>query len=394
MIDTKTISRIEHFVQNKINDFAPTISPAPKNLERKEVESLYEAIEYFLSHQVNELLIQKKYMGSYCSIYLKRNFEETYFVSRNGHLINYIDLSKAKEKLQSLHSKMVEKYPAFETMIIASELLPWSAMGKGLIDREYQGYLDAHKTHFEYLSNSNLYQKIADVKLSHDFLEFKKDKSEMKESELKKKYKSHILRQYHALDKMKIIDLDLQKKSLDISKQQIDHFGKEDSIEFKPFNILKIVNQDGSECIPNDNLSFRDVNSDAFLHLKFDEKNKEENIEKAYSFFNQLTSENEEGIMIKPAQSYINGLVPCFKVRNNNYLTMIYGVNFANDYEYYLSKRNIHRKMEQSIIDWKINYEMLQLEYKDIHSENYLMKLFVLKRIEQEDIENTLDKRL
>jgi hypothetical protein len=394
MIDSRVKNRIEHFVQNQINDFSPTISPAPKNYERNEVESLYEGIQYFLNNGIDELLIQKKYMGSYCSIYLKKNHNDTYLVSRNGHLINYIDNEAANKSLEELHAKMLILYPEFKTMIIASELLPWSAMGKGLIEREYLAYHDAYKTHFEYLSESDLYEKIEKVKSSPAYIEYIADTKSMKESEVKKKYKPLIVRQYNSMTNMKILDLKIQEESLAIYHRQISHFGVEQPIHFKPFTILKIINNDGKEFIPNSNLTYAEVNNDTFLHLKFDENNHTDNIEKAYSFFNQLTELNEEGVMIKPVQAYHQGLAPCLKVRNDAYLTMIYGINLAQDYGYYLNKRNIKRKLEQSIIDWKINNEMLHVKYKNINSENYLMKLLVLKRIEQEDIESTLDKRL
>jgi hypothetical protein len=107
-----------------------------------------------------------------------------------------------------------------------------------------------------------------------------------------------------------------------------------------------------------------------------------------------LTSENEEGIMIKSAESYIKGLPPCFKIRNNNYLTMIYGVNFDSNFEHYIDKRNVKKKMEHSINGWEINQQMLKIPYKDLNEENYLMRLLLFKRINNEEIEKTLDPRL
>ena len=123
-------------------------------------------------------------------------------------------------------------------------------------------------------------------------------------------------------------------------------------------------------------------------------ENEAENLAKIHAFFDALTTENEEGIMIKPAKSYVKGLPPCFKVRNNNYLTMIYGINFNANFEYYLERRNIKRKLEQSINGWEINQQMLEIPYKALNAENYLMKLLLLKPINNEEIEKTLDPRL
>ena len=394
MLDFKIRNRIDWFCKNKVNDFSPTISPAPKNIAHNEIESIREAIAYYLKNEVIELVIQKKYMGSYCTIYLKRNLTDTYFVSRNGHKIDHIDLEKAKESITALHEKMLAQFPDFDTILIASELLPWKILGGGLIEKEFIGYYDALKTQHSYLKESGLFEKMKSVKSSDAFLEFSSDKNTMKSKEYRSKYKPHIIRQYQALMDAKVPDLHKQEISLQVFKDQIDTFGKEGEVHFKPFTILKVVFETGKEYFPNSNLTYELVNEDAFLHLKFYENNTEENIKKVYDFFNKLTVENEEGIMIKPAKNYIKGMPPCFKVRNNNYLTMIYGVNFHNDFEHYLDKRNIRKKLEQSINGWEINQKMLQIPYKNLNEENYLMKLLLLKRINDEEIEKNLDPRL
>jgi hypothetical protein len=394
MLDFKIRNRIDWFCKNKVNDFSPTISPAPKNVANTEIESIREAIAYYLKNEVTELVVQKKYMGSYCTIYLKRNLADTYFVSRNGHKIDHIDLKKAIESIDELHEKMLAQFPDFHTILIASELLPWKILGGGLIEKEFIGYYDALKTQHSYLKESGLFEKMKSVKSSEVFLEFSTDKNNMKSKEYRSKYKPHIIRQYQALLDAKIPDLEKQAVSLQVFKEQIDIFGKEEKVHFKPFTILKVVFETGKEYIPNSNLTYELVNEDAFLHLKFDENNTEENINKVYDFFNKLTVENEEGLMIKPAKNYIKGMPPCFKVRNNNYLTMIYGVNFHNDFEHYLDKRNIRKKLEQSINGWEINQKMLQIPYKNLNEENYLMKLLLLKRINEEEIEKNLDPRL
>jgi hypothetical protein len=394
MLDIKTKSRIDWFCINRVNDFSPTISPAPKDKENNEIESISKAVDFFLEKGVKELVIQKKYMGSYCSIYLKKDISETYFVSRNGHKIDHINLEEAKESIANLHKKMTEQYPDFDTIMIASEFLPWKVLGSGLIEKEFYGYYEAQNTHNDYLQEHDLYEKIARVKASEAFVTYTNDKLVLKSKEFKAKHKAHIVRQYEALSAFKVLDLEQQKRSLNVFKTQIDTFGKEEPLHFKPFNILKIVFGDKNEVIPNSNLSYSVVNDDAFLHLKFTEENKTENLKEIYSFFESLTEKNEEGIMIKPLESYTKGLPPCFKIRNNNYLTMIYGINFDIDFNYYLEKRNIKQKLEQSVNGWEINQQMLQVPYYTIDEENYLMKLLVLKRINNEVIEKALDPRL
>lgn len=394
MLDYKVRNRIEWFCKNKINDFSPTISPAPKSKSKNEIESIEEAVNYYLKNGITEFVVQKKYMGSYCTIYLKRNLEETYFVSRNGFKMDHIDVEKAIASLKDLHAKMLIVFPDFETLLIASELLPWKVLGAGLIEKEFTGYYDALKTHNEYLKSSGLLEKLESVKESDLFTTYISDKKELSRKEFGSKHKTHIVRQYEALANVKIPDAAKQEESLNVFKNQIDTFGDEADIHFKPFTILKVVNSSGDEVLPNSNLTYELVNDDAFLHVEITDLNKEEKLGGIYSFFEKLTNDNEEGIMIKPVQNYIKNLPPCFKVRNNNYLTMIYGVNFHQDFDHYLEKRNVKKKLEQSINGWEINQKMLQIPYKDLEEENYLMRLLFLKRINNEEIEKTLDPRL
>lgn len=394
MLDYRVRNRIEWFCKNKINDFSPTISPAPKSKRRNEIESIEEAINYYLDKGVTEFVVQKKYMGSYCTIYLKRNLEETYFVSRNGFKMDHIDVEKAISSLKELHAKMRIAFPDFETLLIASELLPWKVLGAGLIEKEFTGYYDALKTHNEYLQTSGLPEKLKSLKQAEAFTTYLSDKNKLSKKEFGSKHKPHIVRQYEALAAAKIPDVTKQEASLKVFQNQINTFGNEGELHFKPFTILKVVNSSGDEVLPNSNLTYELVNDDAFLQLEISSSDKEEKLKTIYSFFEKLTGENEEGIMIKPVQNYIKNVPPCFKVRNNNYLTMIYGVNFHQDFEHYLGKRSIKQKLEQSINGWEINQKMLQIPYKDLEEENYLMRLLLLKRINNEEIEKTLDPRL
>lgn len=394
MEDIKRLkNRIDWFCLNKVNAFSPTISPAPKSMERNEIESIYEGIRYFYDKGITEIVVERKYMGSYCDIYLHKNLEDTYFVSRNGHKIDHIDLEAAREACRKLHARF--DWSGLYLMIIQSELMPWSVLGKGLIENEFEGYLNAHQNHYQHLRNSDLYQKIALVKESEAYLTYIEDKKTLSPAEIREKYPHHIIRQYDALKTFKVLDLENYKESIDVYNKQIHHFGVEEDIYFKPFNILKKVYDDGSEEIVNDNLSYREVNDDEFLHLPIaNEKELSETTEKVYNWFATLEQEMEEGIVIKPRCAFARKLPPAFKVRNNQYLTMIYGVDFHQHFDHYLQKRNVKLKLECSTNDWMLNWEMLKVKYNEINKENYLLKNLVFDRIMGEKTESTLDKRL
>ena len=389
----KLKNRIDWFCENKINAFSPTISPAPKSVQRNEIESIYEGVRYFFEKGVTEIVVQRKYMGSYCDIYLQKNPDNTYFVSRNGYLVNHIDLDQAKQACSALHRRF--DWTNLQTVIIQSEMMPWSALGQSLIDNEFTGYLNVHQNHYNYLEQSGLYAKINLAKQSELYRKYMDYKAEHTEEEVKEYFPGHIVRQYDSLSAFKVLDLPEYRKFIAVYATQLKHFGKAGDIYFKPFNILKKVFDDGSELLVNDNMSYREVNDDGFLNLSIaNEEAMNRSVERIYEWFAQLETENEEGIVIKPRQAFIENLPPAFKVRNNQYLVMIYGIDFQTNYAHNLQKRKISRKMECSIKDWMLNWEMLKVNYADINKENDRLKNLVFDRIMGEQIEATLDIRL
>jgi hypothetical protein len=191
-------TRIESFCRDKVNAFSPTISPAPKSWERNEIESPSEGLKYYFEKGITEFVIQKKYMGSYCDIYLTKDLNETYFVSRNGYKISHIDIDMARYACKNLHQRF--DWSELKLIIIQSEMMPWSILGKGLINNEFKAYHQAHKSHFEYLMQSDLYQKIELIKASDSFHMYTQDKEKLDERTLKKTFPSHVIRQYDAID--------------------------------------------------------------------------------------------------------------------------------------------------------------------------------------------------
>ena len=394
-MDDKAIikKRIDWFCKNKINAFSPTISPAPKSAERNEIESLYEGLRWFVDRGVNELLVQKKYMGSYCDIYLHKELTDSYLVSRNGYKINHLNRTQWLAALTDLHARFSWSDTAIR--IIQSELMPWSALGKGLIANEFSAYYISHQIHANYLQQSDLYAKITQIRQKPEYKAFVADAKALSSKELKDKYPNHIIRQYQSARDMKLLDLPNYAKNISLFKKELDIFGKEAPIYFKPFNILKEIKDDGTEVFVNDNLSFQQINDDEFLHYTFaDEADFEAKYPEIRAWVDKMNANEEEGVVIKPRKAFLPAMPPAFKVRNNDYLTLIYGVDFQDRLQEQINKRNIKGKLKCSINDWAINAKLLQTPYADIHEENYEFKNLVLDRILGEEIENQLDSRL
>ncbi|GAB3357000.1 hypothetical protein GCM10027566_20270 [Arachidicoccus ginsenosidivorans] len=389
----KIRSRIDWMCKDKIAAFSPTISPAPKSVDRSEIESIYEGARFYVERGVKDLVFQKKYMGSYCDIYLHKNKEETYFVSRNGYKIDYIDLTEARQTCENLYNRF--DWNGLELAIIQAELLPWHIMGSNLIAREFEGYLEAHQKRLAYFKTSTILEKIEAVKAAQVYNGFFRDKEVLSGNAFKKKYPSHEIRQMEAIGHFDLPDLSSYENGIQVYARQIHHYGKEGALYFKPFNILKLIYTDGKEVIPNDNLTYRLVNDDLMMELHIDtELTLEEQLAPVYDWFSTLCAGMEEGIVIKAQKAFLNDLPPALKVRNNDYLTMIYGVDFQRDLELQIRKRKISRKLDCSMNDWMINYRLLEIPYSEIDSENYYYRNLMLDRILQEETESKLDPSL
>jgi len=297
-MEDKTLikKRIDWFCKNKINAFSPTISPAPKSVERNEIESLYEGILWFVLNGVKEIVIEKKYMGSYCDIYLHRRLEDTYLVSRNGYKINHLDQEQCLRALQGLHDRF--SWDGVELRIIQSELMPWSILGKGLINNEFSAYYISHEIHAEYLVQSSLYEKLQKIQQEPAYLSFVADAKVLSAKELKDKYPMHIIRQYQSIRDFKFLDLPHYQQNIQLFKRQLDIFGKEAAPFFKPFNILKEVYTDGREHFVNDNLSFQQINDDDFLHYQFaDREDFEAKYPQIRAWVDRVNQSDEEGVV-------------------------------------------------------------------------------------------------
>lgn len=336
----------------------PTISPS--NKRKGEIESIEAALEYYKENNVNEVVVQPKYMGSAIEIYLFRDIEQIYFTSRNGYQV--------KEKfntnhVKDLYDKILKLYPNFKLAIIATEQLPWTTLSSNFVEREFLSYIESHENHLRNIKDNNLIKKLSKVIIP--------------EGELK----PHQKRTKDALEKLTNIDY---SPELDKYKEQFYKFYNNKKIEFKAYCIHKIVLEDNTEIIPNNNKTFSLVNDDEYLIINLNE-------EIDYEAIKIFLNNQEEGVVIKPSTMYIEGVAPAVKVRNNNYLQLIYGVFFHNKFGEYYKKRKIKRKLELSIKEWELGWKLLNIPYGKINDE-YEQILLDFKNLKEN--EKSLDKKL
>lgn len=357
--------RVDYIVKDGIQWINPTISPAPKRYETNEIESLRSAMEYY-SEFTDTVTIQTKYMGSYCSIYFHKDHTKTYFVTRNGYKIKQIDNALLQEKSKHIHDSLGFRSDE-EIIIVESELLPWRALGDGLIKFDYDNYGSLHQHHLDFLKTSSITEKINKLR-------------ELKPWE-NDNLKAHEKRQYESLRDVNITDY---QSDLDLYLEQLKIFGYEGEIEFKPFNILKVIKTDGSEILIESHYFIGDVDDNIVIKV--------DDYESAYKFLDEQKALKREGVMVKPIQQGFVGIAPCLKVRTNDYLQLIYGVDFKRNFDFYMNKRNIKQKLRASIYDYELNQLMIRVP-KDKLKTSYFKNL-VFKLLDGELITKTFDSRL
>ena len=90
-LEERDYNRLMRYAKNKVNFISGTMCPADKR--ENELENIEEALDYFKHKGIDKVMLQIKYMGSRCNIYLFDDIEKSYAISRNGFLIKNLDLT-------------------------------------------------------------------------------------------------------------------------------------------------------------------------------------------------------------------------------------------------------------------------------------------------------------
>lgn len=411
-LESREKGRILYAAEGGVNFISGTVCPANKKqekdedgnilLENSELESLDRAIEYFRSNKVTEVVAQPKYMGSRSNIYLFKDPSKNYTTSRGGHIIKetQVDLTEAYSKLYDIPFIKESFDSGTEMFILDAEMLPWSAMGRGLIDRQFVQTDVALRSEVEFLKSTGFessidkivngeYKDVDFEKIQHKTS--KKDLVNMLGSTKAETFKNIRSYMYES------DSLDNIESMLDIYSRQIEIYGQDGDISFAPFSILKQVFEDGTEKLffnENNDEIYSKINDDKCMVVNLEN---EEDIQALKDFYNNTTVVEEmEGIMLKPRKVYVRGVAPSIKVRNPRYLTIVYGPDYMSEYklEKLIKRKGIRRKLEISINEWEIGKRLLEIPYNQISKENKHYIQAYGEMVVQEREERELDPRL
>ena len=344
-----------------------------------------------------QVMLQKKYMGSRANMYVFPNdIDKSYMTSRNGYVIKHIDLKPLYQKMVDFwkangHTSLLES----ELVIVDGELMPWSAMGKGLIDSHFRTAGVGVSTELEMLKKTGFEAQLKTLTEKYNASGFKTLRQTQKKEELIKTMGEGNYRLMTAFSNVKWNDLEEQARYADIYNQQIVTYGSEGDLEFKPFALLKTVSRTGAE-------STFFIESNAFVYGVVSDDNTlivnvEDGLDEARAWFNARVTEGTEGVVLKPAdQVYNEGVVPYMKVRNPNYLTIIYGFDYQIEprYTHMIEKKSVSNKIKMSIKEFELGKKMLEIPYASINDQNAEYLNITAQMVVEEKREKTLDPRL
>lgn len=383
-------NRLNYIMENGIGYIGGTISPTDKDVETGKLESLKAGLDHYKT-KVESVVLQPKYMGSRAQMYLNRDITKCYATSRNGY--------KIRMDLNAIFEAEIEKQKALmdsmgvDELVLDGELMPWSALGEGLINNQFRVVDVAVKSEIDFLKANGFDESFETLVNTYKESGYEEAKNKMQKSELQEKF-GHAYNNYKYVksesDRWQTIDK--HQEAWEVFNEQVQLYGADGEVHFKPFRILKGVKADGTvvAITMNNAEQFAAINSDSFHIVDFADPDYQAKADKWYA--DTIDSNKMEGCVIKPLDTTFNPhITPFMKVRNPRYLTIIYGYDmyFPKKFEKLFNQKNINGKVRCSKNEYRIGEQMLTM---DITSNEF--KQLVANFMFENENERGIDPRL
>jgi PNKP adenylyltransferase domain, ligase domain/Calcineurin-like phosphoesterase/AAA domain len=399
-LEPREYRRIRNCLGNKPTVwFAPTMSPSNSN--DTDLEPLKTALDYYQSKDVTDLVMQPKYMGSNAVFVWKPNTDDCYMTTRNGFLIqtHSVDISLIINKF---HPLILKEFPGATLVAVSGELLPWKVLGEGLIDEHFNPIYLGMKAELEFCKENGFNEALYSL-LSVAKKEFSQDRITVSKGDLRKKYGDAKVEWYNsALQHSKYVrDVNTDLTEVEAYKTELDGYTQNGIPEFKPFQVLKVEKEDSVHVLPFDNLDgFKLLNNSPVIKIDLNKDN--------YDYLDWVyqtwVSNSQglfgysklEGVVIKPLDSHLSNVAPFIKVRNPQYLKLVYGptYNLEPNYSKLLRTKTTSGKIKSSIKEWNLSLELLGIHSSKLTLDNQKAIQLILEFIKEEKNVELLDPRL
>ena len=392
--------RIEIAVADKINYVSGTIAPCASDVERMKIEPIEQAIDKFRSMGITVVHVQQKYMGSRCEAYISRDLEQCRLTSRRGYRIRRLhapdgtdvtDLTPVYESIlaQPKILALFGRFPEAETILLDGELMPWYALGKGLIEDLYQVVTETVQSEYDLLKESGFEEQLQ-AEFDHPNFTLWRQTPEVPDTVINQNKKTT----YRLLKNFRHLPIAEMEEYLQIFREQVAIYGTPKPIDYNPFDILKIINADGSERLFRNTPveeRYNMVSKDTGLLVDL---NVPEEVDALVRHFNDLPPDIE-GVVIKcnaPGRSKVNAL----KVRNEKYLTIIYGYDYLEPAKKaaLIHKKNVAKKLLISNREYELGWDLAAIPRNQINEDNGEYQRILAGLIFEERKETVLDPRL
>ncbi len=358
-IDEDNLKLASRMAKQNICYLSPTMCPADKT--DTELESLDWAFNYYRKNGIEQVCLQPKFMGSRAQIYLYSDPEKCYGVTKNGYRFK----EELNEILKEEYARLIEERQDFFSQgglftILDCEALPWRLLGEGLIDKSFYGYYHAASEHSRLRAEGNLDKVLNKLEES---ISTNKDFDNLTKTEYIEKYGHHKYSLSKGIKNIhkNYISVESQNAYLELFKKQVDIYGSDEPARIEPFAILKDVYTDGST-----KTYWNESNSDMFSKINksksilLDLNNISEELLSDFQAF--LKSNKIEGCVVKPDKVYNLDIAPYIKVRNPEYLRIVYGPDYTNPakLDKLMSRKKIRYKLSDSIAQFKLAKDILE----------------------------------
>lgn len=393
--------RLDRMMSGGVNYIAGTMSPPGSAKKVGKLETLETAFDFFRWNNIKSVCLQPKYMGSRCQVYLHiSDGDKCYATMRSGYRIRKIDLSPIWAAMRERFSKWMQDNE-FEMIILDGELMPWHALGGGLIDTRFRPIPMAIRNEATFLEETGLHDALHSLRSSLDVDAFEKDAQTMKKKDLSKKYGP----QYETLKNFDVgmQELDTtfrERESMAFTfEKQMELYGRKGDLQYKPFAVLKGVRANGSEEFLlskfDPHKHFTLVSTDDCIVVDLTDKDSQE---AGLNFYRELTTEQGmEGVVVKPMVTEIPpGVAPYLKVRNEDYLTIIYGPDFRTEkrYSHLVEKKDVRRKSKLSVDEYHLGLRMLRVPIGELRDPKHNFREMVAQFMFELRSERSIDPRL
>lgn len=395
-LDDESLRRLNYCAVNGVNFISGTMPPADKDEEAGELESLKRGLGIFADRGVGKVVLQPKYMGSRCTVYLHREALDCYAVSRNGYKVKGVEMSEIYEGLLNKFGVYMHEND-ISVMVLDGELLPWKALGDGLINKQFKPIEKALETEIEFLKSNGFDEAVFRLFNEYEASGFEKEQSRMPKGALSEKYGSSVYQTYKHVKEVRASHRNIaeHEEAFRVYSKQLDIYAGEAVLDFKPFAILKEVMTDGEERRPAGPTSemYRFLSDDEYLVLDLSD---EDAYARAKAFFERLTTDQHmEGVVIKPEWPEVSP-IPYMKVRNEGYLSIIYGYDyrFPHKYTKLMKQKNISAKLRTAINEHKLGGRMLSVKLNEITPDHKEFREITASLLFEVAKEKEIDPRL